>query len=220
MRTLPFMLALLALLALPATAKVPEVDAAPKTPLSGAALAKAATVVGSVGPQTYDRIFTGAVDNNCNAPSTFSGSGVGVPYAVIPFHTRSFTGEPLVASINTTGTDIGDTVLSVYCQFNPADASTGLVAYDDDGGSGLLSAFDGSEGAVIQPGRTYVMVVSTFSPGAVGGGNFSLSLGGQLAQGSTNAAQLIPVDGPLAMWGLGLGVLLVGVTVLMRRRGA
>ncbi len=145
---------------------------------------RAATMSGNLtGGPTYDRIFTSDVDPGCNATSTFSGSGVGVQYMSIAVHT-TVASENMIAALNAGGTTISDTVLSLYCEpFDPANADLNLVAYDDDGGSGLLSAFDGSEGATVTSGNTYYLVVSLFSPGSIGGGAFQLDLGGDLAFG-------------------------------------
>ncbi len=143
---------------------------------------RAATTTGNItGGPTYNRIFTGSVDPNCNAASTLSGIGVGVPYASIEI--RSTTGENLVAAVNPAGTDIADTVLSLYCDpFNPADAQANLVAYNDDA-NGLLSAFDGTEGAFMQANTSYFLVLSLFSPGAIGGGQYQIDLGGNILLG-------------------------------------
>jgi len=148
---------------------------------------RAATTTGSLlGAPTYDRIFTSSVDPNCMAPSSFSGSGVGVPYALIEVHTANPAGENLIAAVNPAGTDVDDTTMSFYCDpFNPADASLNLVAYNDDVSfpTNLLSAFDGTEGAFMQPGVSYFLVVSLFSPADIGGGTFQLDVGGDIQFG-------------------------------------
>jgi hypothetical protein len=131
------------------------------------------------GKPTYNRIFTGDVDPNCNAPSTLSGVGIDVPYAVIPICTTF--GENLIVTVNPAGTDIVDTTISLYCDpFDPSDATQNLIAFDDDDGAGLLSAFDGSEGAFLAPGNRYFLVLSLFAPGTIGGGNYQIDLGGDI----------------------------------------
>ncbi|MDT8410426.1 MAG: hypothetical protein RQ741_12555, partial [Wenzhouxiangellaceae bacterium] len=125
---------------------------------------------------TYNRIFSTDVQNDCTATSSFSSAGTNVEFASIAIN--SPTGATLVASLDNPGTDIDDTVLSLYCDsFDPANADQNLVAYNDDAG-GLLSAFDGSEGIVLAPDTTYFLVVSLFSPAAIGGGNYELTVGG------------------------------------------
>ena len=96
---------------------------------------------------TYDRIFTASVDPNCNATSSFSGTVVGVYYQVFPFYSTS--GE--AADVEITNSTVGDTTISIYCDFDPTDASLSLVAYDDDGGVGLLSAITPAEAAILLP---------------------------------------------------------------------
>lgn len=129
-----------------------------------------------IGEATYDRIFTGDVQNDCTATSTASGAGTGVEFAALPI--SSPTGATLVASLANPGTDIGDTVLSLYCDpFESTTPDLNLVAYNDDA-VGLISAFDGSEGAILEPNVTYFLVVSLFSPTDIGGGNFELTVGG------------------------------------------
>ncbi|MBD8526658.1 hypothetical protein [Pseudomarimonas arenosa] len=203
-------------LAMPLVAKVPEAQAPKDVVPAPATSGKAATSSGSVGPATYNRIFTGSVDNNCNAASTLSASGTGVAYATVTFHTTSATGEPLVATINPAGTTITDTTLSIYCVFDPANAQTGLVAYNDDS-AGLLSAFNGTEGVIIQPGRTYTAVVSLFSPGDIGGGTFQLDLGGQLALGAFQPLT-IPASNDYTLAALIVLLASLAGVVLVRRR--
>jgi len=176
------------LLTLPLAAQTAADEKAGQPARDPAALAdlfanRADSVAGSLnGAPVYDRIFTNSVDPNCNAPSMISGIGAGVPYVV--YEVFSTTGENLVGAINPAGTDVSDTTLSLYCApFNPADPMANLVAYNDDFGS-LLSGFDGTEGAFMQAGASYFLVVSLFSPASIGGGNFQLDLGGNLQIGS------------------------------------
>lgn len=160
---------------------------------------------------TYNRIFSGDVDPDCNATSTFSGTGVGVSYASYAFYSPA--GE--VADIEVTSFTGGDTVLSIYCEFDPLDASLNLVAYDDDGGSGLLSAITPADNVILQPNTTYYLVFSTFSPGNPG--TFEISLGGDLLFGSASlsAPESIPFMGN---WGLIFLSVLVGLAGLSYSR--
>lgn len=190
-------------------------------------LAGAASTTGSlVGGPVYDRIFTGDVQNDCTATSDFSGAGTGVEYASIAIN--SPTGATLVASLANPGTDLGDSVLSLYCDpFDPANADQNLVAYDDDGGGGLLSAFDGSEGIVLAPDTTYFLVVSLFSPASIGGGNYELTVGG-LNAGETvefgpagpppPAPEATPVPGLSLLGMTSLLLLLAALAVVAIRR--
>lgn len=155
-----------------------KANQAPKNPAAVASILEGvATFSGSLtGGPTYDRIFTSDVQNDCTATSTFSGSGTGVEYAMVPIY--SPTGATLVGTLDNPGTDIDDTVLSLYCDpFDPANADLNLVGYNDDF-SGLISGFDGTEGIVLAPNTQYFLVVSLFSPGDIGGGNFELAVGG------------------------------------------
>lgn len=149
---------------------------------------------------TYNRIFTSDYSITCDATSTFSGSGVGVYYDVYEVHTTS--DEAVVASITSDG--LGDSVLSLYCSFDPNDASANLVCYDDDGGSGLMSAFTPGDNFLIEANTSYYLVVSSFSP-SVGG--YTLNLDGNLQFGG-----VAPPPVPLSNWIFMLiGVLAVAV---------
>ena len=176
---------------------------------------RAAVVSGSLnGAPTYDRIFTGDVDPNCNATSTFSGSGVGVPYAVIEVHTTNPAGENMVVSVNDGSTDLVDTVISLYCApFDPDNADQNLVAYDDDGGTGLFSAITDGDGAFMRSGESYYLVLSIFDPLDLGGGNFQLDIGGGIALGPPIT---VPTLGEYGM--AALVVLLAGAGVFFLRR--
>lgn len=163
---------------------------------------------------TYNRIFTSVIDPDCNATSTFSGSGVGVSYQVFEFYSPS--GE--VADLEVTG-GLGDSVLSIYCDFDPANAAANLAAYDDDGAGNLLSAITPADNLVLEPNISYFAVVSTFSPGDFG--TFDLVLGGDLVFGSP-IPTVVPPAAPiptLSEWGIIiLSSLLMGLGILQRRR--
>ena len=179
---------------------------------------------GSIGPDVYDRRFDVSTDNTCNAASDDS-SNDGTPFAVVPIY--SPTGATLVASTDNPGTDIADTVIFLYCDpFDPLSPELSLVAWDDDGGSGFLSAWDGSEGIVLVPDQQYFIVITSFDVGGVGGGNYELSFGG-LNQGEEvllGSPVLLPetVPVPTTSW-LGQGLLILLLLVvsgvfLMRMR--
>lgn len=120
-----------------------------------------------------------------------------------------------MATVVPGGTTINDTVLSLYCDpFEPTDAQANLVAYDDDGGDGLLSAFDGSEGAFLQPNTTYWLVISLFSTTSIGEGDYEISVGGDIIFG-----QPVPTMDPKLLAALAGLLLLLGVVLLGRRLG-
>lgn len=137
---------------------------------------------------TYNRIFTADYSITCNATSSFSGSGVGIYYDVYEIHSPS--GEAAVVSITSDG--LGDSVLSLYCSFDPSDASANLVCYDDDGGAGLMSAFTPADNFLIEANTSYYLVVSSFSPST---GAYTLDLGGDLLFGG-----VAPPPVPLSNW--------------------
>ena len=157
---------------------------------------------------TFDRIFTANVDPDCNAVSTFSLTGAGVYYQVFPIYSPS--GQPADIEIVNS---IMDTTIALYCNFDPADASQSLLAYDDDGGAGLLSAITPADGAILQPNTAYDLVVSTFNPGSVG--TFDVVLGGDLRFGTPQPAP-VPTLPLLGFLSLGALVGLFGLRKLRR----
>jgi hypothetical protein len=103
---------------------------------------------------------------NCNATSTDSGFD-GAFHEPIPIATT--VAERLAVAVLSAGTTIGDTVLSLHCDpFDPLSPADNLIAYDDDGGEGLLSAFTGDDAIALDPGTTYWLVLSTFATGDSG----------------------------------------------------
>jgi hypothetical protein len=176
---------------------------------------RAAVVSGSLnGAPTYDRIFGSDVDPNCNAISSFSASGVGVPYAVFEVHTNNPAGENMSCSVNVGGTDVEDTVMSLYCSpFDPDNADQNLVAYDDDGGDGLLSAITPADGAYMEPNRSYYVVLAPFDNLTIGGGNYQLDMGGDIALGPSITVPTLGEYGMAAMV-----ILLAGAGVFFLRR--
>lgn len=148
---------------------------------------KAASISGSLDASdlTYNRIFTSDYSIACNATSTFSGSGVGLYYDVYEIFTT--VEEAAVLSISSDGLD--DSTISLYCSFDPNDASANLVCYDDDGGSGLMSAFTPGDNYLIEANTSYYLVVTSFGPTT---GAYTLDLGGNL--------QFAPQNIPLSNW--------------------
>lgn len=164
------------------------------------------TTNGTVGPQTYDRRFLVTTDNGCAAPSSDS-SNNNTEYATIPIY--SPTGATLVAQVEGAGTGINDTVLFLYCNpFNAGTPEANLVAWDDDGGAGFLSAWDGSEGIVLAPNVQYFIVLTTFSEIDGGDGTYQLTVGGLNAGetvlfGSPQEARPVPTSN----W-MGIGLMI------------
>lgn len=69
-----------------------------------------------------------------------------------------------------------DTVLALYCSYDPANASGNLLIVDDDGGTGFNSAFSGSDNIALVPGVTYYLVVSSYDTGSAGLGAYTLTI--------------------------------------------
>lgn len=157
------------------------------------------------GALTYDRQFGAVYDGSCNATSNDS-SNDGVPYQV--FDIVSMNTENLVVSV-TLGS-LGDSVMTLYCDgFDPNNPGANIVAYDDDGGVGLASAFTEADGIQIQGGVPYQLVVAGFGAGDTG--TFTLDLGN-----ATIFGRSIPT---LGEWGMIAFLLtLVGAAVFMIRR--
>ena len=121
-------------------------------------------------------------DPNCNA-LMYDGYSDGQYYNAIPIMTS--VAENLVAEVLDVGTDLSDTIMTLYCNpFDPANPLDNAIAYDDDGGDGMLSAFFDSDGIYLQPATVYWLVISTYSPGYTGaydvclGGHFFVPGGG------------------------------------------
>jgi len=123
-----------------------------------------------VSSQTWDRIVSSSVDPGCNASSTPSAFGVGVPYLRFPVIVSAGVSN-FEVTIVAEGTTVVDTVLALYCDpFDPANPAMNLVAYNDDidfDGGNLLSAFVFDDNIALGPGQ-YWIVVSTFAPGDFG----------------------------------------------------
>jgi hypothetical protein len=77
---------------------------------------------------------------------------------------------------------LSDTVITLYCDpFDPMDPLHNIVAYDDDGGDGLYSAFFDTDGATMTAGDPYWLVLSTFSAGDTG--DYDICLEGNVTVG-------------------------------------
>lgn len=131
-----------------------------------------------VGDPIWTRVFGANVGLNCDATSSVSSTGVDIPYdthRIVLGSVENFTAEIVAGA----GTDVSDPYIFLYCDpFDPMNPESNLVAIDNDGGAGFLSAFTDGDGLALNVGQVYVLVVSLFSSGGIGGGNYELSLGG------------------------------------------
>ncbi len=112
----------------------------------------------------WDRVYACNVSPSCSATCSDSSQN-GEYYEVIPIEVTS--PENLECAV--TASAISDTTMYVYCDpFNPAAPLANVIAWDDDDGSGNWSAFTAADGVLLQPGQTYYVVLSTFSPAVTG----------------------------------------------------
>ena len=134
----------------------------------------------------WDRIFGGAIDVGCNATMTDS-SNDGQYYADIAFQVTD--SNPITVEVNGAGTSIGDTVIAIYC--DPFDATmpmVNVVAYDDDGGAGTLSAFTAVDNISLTVGNTYHLILSTYSGGVAG--TYQVDFSDNVVLGTAGAGSL------------------------------
>ena len=76
--------------------------------------------------------------------------------------------NPVEIIVDANATTIGDTHMELYCDpFDPTNPLDNAVFSDDDDGDGLMSAFTLSDNLVLS-GGDYWLVLTTFSPGAMG----------------------------------------------------
>lgn len=139
---------------------------------------------------TYNRAFGQEISSNCDAPFIDSANdGVYLEY----FCVKSTDANPIELVVVSAGTNIIDTVLTLYCQnFDPTNPLGNGVAYDDDGGEGTMSAISREDGVVLIPDRTYWAVLSTY--GASMTGSF-------LIQASPNLVTCDAVPAAASSWG-------------------
>jgi hypothetical protein len=139
---------------------------------------------------TYDRAFGREISSDCDAPfSDSANDGVYLEF----FCVKSTDANPIELVVVSAGTNIIDTVLTLYCQdFDPSNPLGNGVAYDDDGGEGTMSAITREDGVVLTPGRVYWAVLSTY--GASMTGSF-------LIQASPNLVTCDAVPAAASSWG-------------------
>ncbi len=112
---------------------------------------------------TYNRIYGGSVSLDCN--SVVNDSGIDGQYFAM-FCIEVDTSDPIELIVDPAGTELGDTVMTLYCDpFDPGAPELNIVSYDDDDGDGLLSAFLTADGITLTLGDTYYVVLSTFGSG-------------------------------------------------------
>jgi len=116
---------------------------------------------------TYDRIYNqGAVDVQCGAEAIDSAND-GTYYDL--FCLQVDDEDPIELILDAAGTNITDTVLTLYCApFDPLHPEQNVLAFDDDSGESTLSAFTLAQNIVLTPGEEYWLVVSTYGAGMTG----------------------------------------------------
>jgi len=115
---------------------------------------------------TWNRGFNNVdpPDLSCNFP--LGDSSDGQFYDV--FCVTGTDDNPVEIIVDAAATTIGDTHMNLYCDpFDPMNPLEQVVFSDDDDGDGLMSAFTLSDGLVLS-GGDYWLVLTTFSPGAMG----------------------------------------------------
>jgi MYXO-CTERM domain-containing protein len=153
--------------------------------LAGSAHAQGMIVDGAIGPDAprMDRVRDqgAAVGPMCDGtgPLSFNTS---VPYATLII--RSPGGGALNARVQADGTEI-DTFLALYCgDFVPEQPQANLVAVDDDGAGYPHAEIVEADGAVLEAGTLYRLVVATYSTSERGvyppNGAFRILLGGDV----------------------------------------
>lgn len=147
---------------------------------------------GSLTPSspTYNRAFGNEVSSECNAPLVDSANDG--EYLEI-FCVKSTDSNPIEMVVEAAGTNIIDTVLTLYCvNFDPSNPLGNAIVFDDDGGEGTLSAITRSDEVILTPEHVYWAVLSTY--GANMTGNF-------LIQASPNLVTCDAVPDTPTSWG-------------------
>ena len=117
---------------------------------------------------TYDRPYGDGVSLDCDAPLMDSAND-GMYLEI--FCIKSTDSNPIELVVDAAGTNIIDTVLTIYCRnFDPSNPLGNAITFDDDGGEGTLSAITRDDGVILTPGLTYWAVLSTY--GAAMTGNY------------------------------------------------
>ncbi|MCB1181952.1 hypothetical protein KDM41_00825 [bacterium] len=116
---------------------------------------------------TYDRIYTkGDVDADCGA-ETFDSANDGMYYDIYCLQVDD--NQPIELIVDALGTNIFDTVLTLYCtEFDPRFPDANVIAFDDDSGEGTLSALTAAHDVRLQEGHEYTLVISTYGASMTG----------------------------------------------------
>lgn len=186
MRTLKSLILMSLALALPALAQEKSLDAVNIKAGRSSFQTFSGTLDGN--SPVYDRIYGTTADADCGAP-VFDSLNNGMAFdiqcvEVIDTH-------PIAIVLDAGLTSLTDTVLTLYCDpFDPTAPSLNVVAFDDDDGTGTLSALSVSDDIRLVPGREYWVVVSTYGAGMLGGytvqlGDNVFPCGGVAVQGAT-----------------------------------
>lgn len=142
--------------------KLPDVNDA--VPPSQARIVFSGTL--SASSPVYDRIYGGLVSLDCQS-NVYDSSMNGQYYEV--FCMRVTNTDPIEIWVDANGTNISDTVMTLYCEpFDPSQPQLNVISYDDDDGPGLLSAFLLADNIHLVPGTNYYLVFSTFSSAVTG----------------------------------------------------
>lgn len=168
-----------------------------------------ATMPGNLdGTNTFDRRYSNGFDSGCNYTSIDS-SNNGVSYQTFEIHSPS--GQNADIEITTpAGSTLTDTLLFVYCSFDPANPANNLAGIDDDDGVNFLSKIVPTDGLTMTAGTSYFVVVAGFSAGQQG--VYDLVLGGDLQFGP--AAVLAPPANVPALNNMTLVLLLLSLIVM------
>lgn len=167
----------------------PTLDAFDDTDLAegaGRPMLKADSVMGMLDgtDSTWNRIFNNtatSADLACTLASTDSGND---NQFFDVYEIEVTAAETLEAEI--VSGDF-DTVMAIYCDpFDAAMPMNNLIFYDDDDGTGTLSAFTAADGIDLSPGMTYWVVVSSFGANGVTG-NYQLDL-------TSPTVMIVPVE--------------------------
>ncbi len=142
---------------------------------------------------TYERPFGSGVDLNCALPLSDSST---VDNFFEMFCITATDANPIEITVDAAGTELDDTTITLYCDpFDFMNPLSNVVAYDDDDGEGLYSAFVVGDNITLTPGVAYYLVLSNFGSGDPGDlGAFSIILGDNLMSCGTVAADEMSWD--------------------------
>ena len=171
--------------------------------------AVSATMSGNLdGTNTYDRVFGDGVDVGC-AHTTNDSSNNGSSYQVFEIHSPSGQNADIEVQLPA-GSTLGDTVLFVYCTFDPANPMSMVAGVDDDGGVSFASAITPADGLTLTADTSYFVVVAGYDSTELG--EFDLVLGGDLTFGP--AATLAPPANVPALNNMTLILLLLSLITI------